>query len=149
MTENATVMRKYLPSVVWTYRSLEPCAYAMIRFSTGAILATHGVARLFSSNASFGFNHYLAGLPLTGVGAFELIGGALLALGLLTRPVALLTGLLWLFFTLGHTPGGRPGSWFMLGAIDHFPAFVTFLCLAFVCRGGGHYSLDRRMPKEF
>ena len=146
--ENAH-MQKIWPWVTWTYRAWEDYAYAFVRCSTGIVLMTHGVARLFGSNPSFGYNEYLAKLPPTGVGIFELVGGFALALGFLTRPVALLTGLLWLLFTLGHKPSGRPGSWFMLGAIDHYPAMIMLLCVAFLFRGGGRYSLDRRTGKEF
>jgi hypothetical protein len=37
----------------------------------------------------------------------------------------------------------------MLGAFDHYPAMLFLLSLAFLMRGGGHYSLDRRIGREF
>jgi hypothetical protein len=44
----------------------------------------------------------------------------------------------------------KPGtSWLLLGATPHYPAVVGALCIFFVLRGGGHYSLDRLIGKEF
>lgn len=149
VTRDETPVRKIWPWITWTYEPVEAYAYALIRFSTGMILMTHGAARLVRSDNAFGFNAWLASLPPTGVGAFEFFGGLALAFGLLTRPVSLLFGLLWLLFTLGHQPSGRPGNWLMLGAIDHYPAMLMLLCVAFLFRGGGFYSLDRRIGKEF
>jgi len=46
--------------------------------------------------------------------------------------------------------GLKPGtSWLMLGATPHYPAFVAALCIVFILRGGGRYSLDRLLGKEF
>ena len=100
MNTESVEQKKIWPWITWTYRGVEDYAYAIVRLSTGAILATHGFARLFGANPAFGYNEYLMKLPPSGVGAFELFGGFALALGFLTRPVALFTGLLWLFFTL-------------------------------------------------
>jgi len=142
-------MKKYWPWVTWTYRGLETGAWAMIRVSTGLVIATHGVARLFILDPAFGFTKYISALPPAGVGWLELAGGLMLALGLLTRPVALLLAIEWFLFTLGHVPSGRPQSWLMLGAIDHYPAMLTALNLAFLFRGGGRWSLDRAIGREF
>ena len=140
--------RKYWPWIAWTYRRVETYSCAMIRFFTGAILATHGVARLFGPAPAFGLTKYVAALPPASLGAFELAGGLALAAGFLTRPVALLFTVLWLLFSFSHAPGG-PESWFMLGAFDHYPAMLACLCIAFVFRGGGRWSLDHRIGREF
>ena len=140
-------MKKYLPALVW-YEPFEPFGYAFIRFGTGAILAAHGVGRLFYgvSTAELGV---LKGLSASTIGGFELAAGVLLALGLLTRPVALLFALEWLAIALA-TPVRPPATnWFMQGATPHYPAFVAAFCLAFLLRGGGHYSLGRAIDKEF
>ena len=85
-------MQKIIPSLVW-YRPFEPFAYAFIRFCTGAFIVTHGVDRLFygGSIAELGVLRDYA--PTSAVGAFGIIGGVLIALGLLTRPTALLAAL--------------------------------------------------------
>jgi putative oxidoreductase len=139
--------KKFIPALAW-YRPFEPFAYAFIRFSTGAVLVPHGVDRLFYSGSRAELGGILGSLPASGIGAFELVGGVLIALGLLTRPVALLLAIEWIAIAMA-TPI-RPGaSWLMLGVTGKYPAFVAGLCIAFVLRGGGHYSLDSRLGKEF
>jgi putative oxidoreductase len=132
---------------VW-YRPFEPFAYAFIRFCTGAFIVTHGVDRLFYSGSIAELGVLRDYAPTSAVGAFEIIGGVLIALGLLTRPTALLAALEWLFIAIAVPV--KPGtSWFMLSATLHYPAMVAAMCVAFVLRGGGHYSLDRLLGKEF
>jgi putative oxidoreductase len=138
--------QKFIPALAW-YRPFEPFAYALIRFCTGALIVPHGVDRLFYSgaHAELGF---LNNFPASAIGAFELVGGALLALGLLTRPIALLFAIEWIAIALAIPL--KPGtSWLLLGASPHYAAFVGALCIVFVFRGGGHYSLDRLLGKEF
>ncbi len=139
--------RKYVPSLVW-YRPFEPFAYAFIRYATGAILLLHGAQRLIYGASTAELGEYFSRLPASAVTSFEIVGGAMLACGLLTRPIALLFALEWLAISLSaHL---RPGaSWFMLGASEHYPALIVGLCIAFVMRGGGRYSQDRFLKKEF
>jgi putative oxidoreductase len=139
--------QKIMPSLVW-YRPFEPFAYAFIRFCTGTILVTHGVHRLFYGGTLAEFGGHLGQFPVPAVGAFECVGGVMIALGLLTRPVALLFVIEWT--VIAAAVPVRPGtSWIMLGATPHYPAVVAAMCFAFLLRGGGHYSLDRRIGKEF
>ena len=147
MANESAALRKYWPGITWTYRAVEPCSYAMMRFFAGAIFFTHGYARLFSASPSYGFNPWVSWLTPFGVGMIELVGGLLLAIGLLTRPAALLLTLLWLLFAIGFTPTGKQ-TWLMLGAFDHYPAMLFLISLAFLWRGGGRYSLDRRIGRE-
>ena len=108
-------MRKYVPQLVW-YRPFEPLAFAAIRFGTGLIVLMHGVQRLFYGAAVKELGPQLAALSPSAVGTVELIGGTALALGLLTRPLALLFALEWLAVALSaHVPPEK--SWFMFGAI--------------------------------
>ena len=148
MSDPDRQMVKYLPWVVWTYRYVEPYSFAMMRFFCGGAFFIHGYARLFTDNPTFGFNPAVEWLPPFGVGALELAGGVLLALGLLTRPVALLLAALWFLFAIGATPNGKQ-HWLMLGAFDHYPAMLMLLSVAFLMRGGGRYSLDRLVGREF
>lgn len=137
--------RKVFPALAW-YGPFEPYTLAFIRFCVGAMIVPHGIDRLFLGRASKELPDFLADVsPL--VGGLELIGGAFLALGLLTRPVALLLALDWLSIAVAMPL--RPGTnWLMLGATPHHPAFVAGLCLIFAFCGGGCYSLDRVLGKE-
>jgi putative oxidoreductase len=136
---------KIIPGLAW-YRPFEPFAYAFIRFCTGAFVLTHGASRLFYSGSTAELGS-LAHLPASATGTFELVGGAMLAIGLLTRPIALLLMIEWLCIAVAVPL--RPGaSYLMLGATPHYPAMVAAFCFAFVLSGGGYYSLDRSMGKE-
>jgi putative oxidoreductase len=146
MADDSTIP-KFMPGLAW-YRPFEPFAYAFIRFSTGALLVPHGIDRIFYSGSRADLGGFLGFLPASAVGAFELVGGVLIALGLLTRPIALLVAVEWIAIAMAMPM--KPGaSWLMLGATGKYPAFVAGLCIAFVLRGGGQYSLDRRLGKEF
>jgi putative oxidoreductase len=139
--------QKFIPALVW-YRPFEPYAYAFIRFCTGAILLTHGVSRVFYGGSIAEFGAYLRQLPAGAIGVFELAGGVMIALGLLTRPVALLFMIEWTFIAAA-APLKAGESWLLLGAAPHYPAMVAAICFAFLLRGGGRYSVDRLIGKEF
>lgn len=142
-----------LPFLAKICRPGVPFGYALIRFSTGVIFVPHGVQKLFSGGAATLAGKYLAawGLPAPlgwayGVGVLECLGGAMLALGLLTRPIAFLLAIELLVIIFGvHAPFGW--AWNRGGA--QYPAFLLALCVAIFFRGGGQYSLDRRIGKEF
>jgi putative oxidoreductase len=71
-----------IPFVVPLYQYLEPYAYTLIRIAVGAIFVPHGVQKLFLGGATGALGY--------GLGVLELVGGVLLALGVFTRPIALL-----------------------------------------------------------
>jgi putative oxidoreductase len=137
-----------LPTLAKLYRPLAPYAYALLRLSTGAILIPHGVQELLFRGSAPAGRYLLAwGLkdPLEGAWALaliELIGGALLALGLLTRPVALLVAAEMAWATAVHFKFG----WTWTSA--QYPALLLVLCLAVFFRGGGRYSLDYCIGRE-
>jgi putative oxidoreductase len=139
---------KIIPALAW-YRPFESFAYAFIRVCTGALIVPHGVDRLLQGSHT-DLGGFLNSLGPSVVGTFEFVGGIFLALGLLTRPVALLFAIEWITIAITGAMGLKPGvSWLMLGATPHYPAFVAALCIAFILRGGGRYSLDRLLGKEF
>lgn len=135
---------KFIPALVW-YRPFEPFALAFIRFSAGALIVPHGIDRLFLSGAHSELGRLGAVSPLVGI--IELVGGILLALGLFTRPVALLLTIEWAVAaaSLSLKPGT---SWMLLGGTPHHPAYLAAICFAFIFAGGGHYSIDRMLGRE-
>ncbi|HEX4798708.1 MAG TPA: DoxX family protein [Burkholderiales bacterium] len=153
MSADAGTPKPILPAFARIYQPLAPCGYAFLRVCTGAILIPHGAQKLFSGGAAALADKTLAawGLPAPlvwayGIGVLEFLGGALLVLGLLTRPVALLLAVELLVFIFGvHVDKG----WLWNRGGVQYPLFLLGLCLAFLFRGGGHYSLDRVIGKEF
>ena len=70
----------------------------------------------------------------------------MLALGLLIRPVALLFAAELLAMILAvHIHNGFAWS---NGGVQ-YPMLLLAVCLAVLFRGGGYYSLDRLIGKEF
>lgn len=85
-----------IPALGGLYRRFGPWSYAFMRFATGAVLFPHGVQKVFFAP----FDRYVAtiakaGLPmptfLAGCTLFsEFVAAACLALGLFTRPAAVI-----------------------------------------------------------
>jgi putative oxidoreductase len=149
----AETVKPIIPFLARIYAPAAPFGYALARFCVGAILVPHGVQKLFfggaaSSVAGKAFAAWGLPAPLAwtyGIGALELFGGLMLALGLFTRPVALLFAIELLVFIFGvHIDKG----WLWNRGGVQYPLFLLGLTLAFLLRGGGHYSLDRLIGKE-
>ena len=87
--------------------------YALMRMGAGLLFMEHGLQKLFGMFGGFGGNPG-ATAPLASqmglAGILELVGGGLVALGLLTRPVALLLAIeMIVAFVQVHLPrGGFP-----------------------------------------
>jgi putative oxidoreductase len=93
--------------------ALAPWGYTLMRFSAGAVVVYHGYAKLFAGFAPVVAKNVLTplGFPLPVVwayflGVLELVGGAALAIGLLTRPLALLFVIELAIVTYWHSGNG-------------------------------------------
>ena len=118
-----------------------PHALALLRVVTALTFLTHGTQKLlgFPQPPSWGMP---AAFALTWYAAIlEIVGGALLAIGFLTRPVAfILSGLMAFAYWIGHAPkgfypllnGGEPALLFC------FIFFYVFFA------GPGAFALDNR-----
>ena len=116
--------------------------HSLLRAVTGALFMQHGVQKLFGllvdpSRPWNGPPPMLTQFWIAGV--LETFGGALIVLGLLTRPVAfLLAGEMAVAYFQAHLPRGpfpiRNGG-------EHVVLFC-FVYLFLVAAGGGPYSLD-------
>jgi putative oxidoreductase len=111
----------------------------------GLLFIEHGTAKLFHVPAvpMFEGMDLLAGgqlLTMIGLSAlFELIGGALILLGLLTRPVAfLLSGEMAVAYFTVHAAG----SFFPILNEGELAVVYCFLFLYFAAAGPGAWSLD-------
>lgn len=131
----------------------EPALYALLRVAFGIVLFTHGLPKVLGEShgsmanpmaGSINLIQNVMGLPFAPQLAFlvmllETVGAIMLALGLLTRPVALLFALemVGISYALGPT-------WPWIDRGIEFPVLMAFLALYMVARGGGAYALDRR-----
>ena len=141
----------FVPGLAKLYESLAPLSYTLIRLSLGVFLIPHGYTKLFQDDAiaasrnfvNFGWSNPLAWAYF--IGALEFIGGIMLAVGLLTRIVAaafviemsvISFGVLWPVW-----------GWNRRGM--EYALLMGILALAILFRGGGRYSVDRYVGREF
>jgi putative oxidoreductase len=129
----------------------QPTALSLFRFITGLLLFQFGVAKLlkFPLIPEGKYYAFLSKVELTSLsgaaGAIELILGALLLLGLFTRPAAfLLAGEMAIAYFMAHAPR----SFFPLINDGTLAIIFCFACLYLSTAGGGPYSLDAMMRKK-
>jgi putative oxidoreductase len=110
--------------------------YTLLRVVAGVMLAMHGAQKLFGA---FGAVPVQAG-SLPGIaGIIELAAGPLIALGLLTRPVAFLaSGEMAAAFFVAHAP---KGPWPIANG-GELAVIYAFVFLYVAARGAGVFSID-------
>ncbi len=118
---------------VWAPRLL-----SILRIVSALIFMAHGTQKLFGFPASP--NPAPALFSLYGVaGILEVVGGALLLLGLFTRPVAfVLSGMMAAAYWMAHAPR----SPFPVLNGGDAAILYCFVFLFMVAAGGGAWSLD-------
>ena len=144
-----------IPALGGVYGSLSKFTWPAVRIVTGLFLMPHGAQKLFgmfggNPQAIAGFLSKIgiepAATMVTVVGSVEFFGGLLLALGLMTRPVAAACCVLLLVAVLQvHLANG---FFWSTGGYE-YPLMWAILALIFVIRGGGDYSIDQKIGKEF
>ena len=146
--------RLIIPALGDLYDAIAPYSYAIIRFVAGAVVIYHGYGKLFSGFAEPVARNVIAPLgfpmPLAWayfLGILEFFGGAALALGFLTRPLALMFTVQLAIVTYWHSGNGYMftsprGGW-------EFPLLLTIIYAAIFFRGAGRCSIDRMLGKEF
>lgn len=149
-----TTSSQTITTARWGTASLErlaPLAYPMVRIAIGLILMPHGAQKLFGWFGGYGLTGtagYFGGtLGLEpGIafalvaGIIEFFGGLALALGLLTRPIALVVTA---FLATTITFHLSNGFFWTAGGIE-YPLLWGLMTLAIFLRGGGQWSLDAR-----
>lgn len=120
-----------------------PLMRSVLRIVTALIFMAHGTQKLLGFPAS---DMHPAAFSLPWIaGVMELIGGALLILGLFTRPVAfLLSGLMASAYWIAHAP---QSPFPVLNGGDA-AILYCFVFLYFVFAGPGPISLDARMGRD-
>lgn len=124
-----------------------PRIQSVLRVVSAYLFMLHGSAKLLHIPHIARFDHVHI-LSLAGVaGILELVGGALLVLGLLTRPVAfLLSGEMAFAYFMAHASKGHT----LLPLINGGEAAVLycFVFLFFAVAGGGSWSVDRMIGRK-
>jgi putative oxidoreductase len=148
--------RLFIPAFGSLYESLGDWSEALLRVSLGAILMPHGMQKLFGWFGGMGLAGNAALFDKLGyspgmfwgtlVGCTELIGGALLVLGLLTRPAAFAIAV---FMLNAVWFSSMTGGFFWTSRGSEFAILLFFAALYFVIRGARTYSLDRAIGREF
>jgi putative oxidoreductase len=114
---------------------------ALLRFMAGLMFALHGAQKLLGAFGGMGGSGATAE-PLTQMwvaGILELVGGLLISVGLLTRPVAfILSGMMAVAYFTAHFPNG----FWPIQNQGELAALYCFVFLYFSARGPGKYSLD-------
>jgi putative oxidoreductase len=135
------------PAFVTRWRSWSPQLLSVLRIIAAFIFIQVGSAKLFGFPAPVMPGGGTAPLmSLAGIaGALEVFGGALVLVGLFTRPVAfVLSGEMAFAYFIGHAGGG---FWPVLnGGID--AVLFCFLWLFFSAAGAGPWSLDARRARR-
>jgi putative oxidoreductase len=156
MTTIATTAPKpIIPALASLTARLSPLGEPLVRVIAGLMLVPHGAQKLFGAFGGYGLEatgQFFAaklGLPpvfATLAALIEFAGGLALALGLLTRPVAaLIFGMMAVAVFQVHLPNG----YFWTDGGYEYPLLWGLVALSFVIRGGGRYSLDAAIGREF
>jgi putative oxidoreductase len=132
-----------------TLSRYQPAALSLLRFITGLLLFQYGVAKILKFPSGTPFQKVELFSLIGAAGTLELTLGALLIIGLWTRPVAfILSGEMAFAYFLGHM--------FKTGSAVLHPLFnggtaailFCFTCLYLATAGGGPYSVDAAMGKK-
>ena len=124
-----------------------PRALAALRIVTAYLFMVHGTAKLFGVPHLAVFD----GLQLVSLiglaGILEVAGGALLLIGLFTRPVAfVLCGFMAVAYFMGHASRGQP----LVPMLNQgeLAVLYCFIFLFFALAGPGAWSLDGALRRR-
>jgi putative oxidoreductase len=146
---------KLIPFMEPIYIALAPFTALALRLVAGLFLVPHGAQKLFGWFGGYGLeatgqyfssagmaNGYAIALS---AGLVEFVGGLALAIGLLTRVSAAATTILLLVALSVHIPNG----FFWTSSGYEYPVVWSLLTFSFWVNGGGAYSIDRLIGREF
>jgi putative oxidoreductase len=130
-----------------TLARYEPMVLSIFRIMVGLLLFQYGVAKILQYPAL----PYFANIPplIAFAGWLELVLGALLILGLFTRPVAfILSGEMAFAYFMGHMFKAATPVFIPLLNGGNAAILFCFACLYLACAGGGVWSVDAVLRKR-
>ena len=142
-----------VPALGGIYEKLSPYSWLLVRVTAGVLLIPHGYAKLFTPGAIDGTAAFMGSLGLVPgvfwawvIALLEFAGGIMLAVGFLTRPIAaMVVGFMAVAAFYVHWGNG----FFWNSGGFEYPLMWGVVALAVLIRGGGAYSVDRKLGREF
>jgi putative oxidoreductase len=129
-----------------TLAAWAPRALSVLRIYTGLLLLEHGTGKYLGFPVVPSFANIQLNSMVGASGVIEFIGGALLTIGLFTRPVAfILSGFAAVGYFLVHFAG--KGFYPVLNG-GEFISLLSFVSIYLACAGGGPWSADAMMKRE-
>ncbi|SHG25040.1 DoxX family protein [Bradyrhizobium erythrophlei] len=124
----------------WTPRAL-----SVFRIITGLMIIEHGMAKIIGWPVVPAFANLQPFSLIGAAGFIELIGGALLILGLFTQPAAfILSGEMAVAYFMVHAPK----SFYPLVNGGTLAIMYCFACLYLSTAGAGPWSVDAAMKRN-
>jgi putative oxidoreductase len=128
-----------------TIATWTPRALSVLRIITGLMIIQHGMAKIIGFPADPSVANFQPASLLWIAGFVELIGSALLILGLWTRPAAfILAGEMGVGYFIAHAPK----SFFPLLNGGSLAIAYCFACLYLATAGAGPWSVDAAMKRD-
>lgn len=116
-----------------------PHVLSAFRVVTGLLFLQHGTAKYLQFPRMPAFDKLQTFSPSGIAGIFELIGGALIVVGLFTRPVAfVLSGVMAFAYFMAHAPRG----FYPILNQGELAILYCFAFLYLACAGAGPWSAD-------
>lgn len=123
--------------------ALAPATLTILRVAAGLLFMQHGLMKLFGLLGARAAVPLFSQMGLAGV--LETFGGALLVLGLFTRPVAFVLAIEMLVaFTKAHLPRGG----FPIQNGGELPLLYAAIWLCLLGHGAGPFSLDALLRRR-
>lgn len=123
----------------------KPQALSVFRIIAGLLIIQHGLAKLVGFPVVAAFANLQPMSLLGAAGFIELVGGALLILGLWTQPAAfILSGEMAVAYFMSHAPKG----FFPLINGGTLAIMYCFAFLYLATAGAGPWSVDAAMKKS-
>lgn len=145
-----------IPALAPLYDKLRGLGYPVIRLFAGIMLVPHGAQKLFGAFGGGGIQGTAGFFAKMGIepavplvvlsGLTEFVGGILLAIGFLTRPVAIAVFILMMVAVFKVHLGA---GFFVTKGGYEFALLWGMVALGIALRGGGPLSVDRAIGKEF
>ena len=145
------------PALGRIYESIRPATHTILRVTMGLFFVPHGAQKLFGWFHGRPIEEYVKGFGRMGefwanpgwvyyIGCLEFFGGLLLAIGLLTRVVAIQ---LVCFMAMAAFVANAPRGWFWTQGGIEAPLTWGIVCFVILIHGGGAWSVDRVIGREF